>query len=141
MLNQTKITSIGHLDPLFDFLRNIIVHLDYGPQEEEEEEEEEEEGGGGDDVIGPWREERVANVAAHSIVWLEVGVLYDKYACISNNYTFRNVSPCQVHYIYEIFPRRPNAISRMMSKTRNARELRDETRKTDASNTASESGS
>ncbi|KAJ4445569.1 hypothetical protein ANN_12250 [Periplaneta americana] len=40
---------------------------------------------------------------------------------------------------YEIFPRRPNAISRMMSETRSARELRDETRKTNATNTASES--
>ncbi|KAJ4427240.1 hypothetical protein ANN_24858 [Periplaneta americana] len=30
---------------------------------------------------------------------------------------------------YEIFPRRPNAISRLMTETRSARELRDETRK------------
>ncbi|KAJ4451198.1 hypothetical protein ANN_02658 [Periplaneta americana] len=42
---------------------------------------------------------------------------------------------------YDIFPRRPNAILIMMSKTRNARDLRDETRNTSATNTASESGS
>ncbi|KAJ4427459.1 hypothetical protein ANN_25104 [Periplaneta americana] len=33
---------------------------------------------------------------------------------------------------YEIFPRRPNAISRMTSETRSIQELRDETRKTNA---------
>ncbi|KAJ4450869.1 hypothetical protein ANN_02301 [Periplaneta americana] len=42
---------------------------------------------------------------------------------------------------YEIFPRRPNAISRMMSETRSARKLRDEARKTNSTNTASESDS